>query len=300
MSPSSDPPILRIWHGRTPRAHADAYADFLLERAVPDYRSVPGNLDVRVARRDEGEITHFLTVTRWANATAIRTFAGDDLLAAKYYPEDAEFLLEFEPTVTHYELVESPPLPPLTLRQPGNGIKLLGLCGSLRRASTNRALLTAGARLASGMANQVPVRIELFERLGELPPFVPEPGLALPEAVVALADAVRAADGLIVSSPEYARGVPGALKNALDWLVGGDAFIAKPFALWSASPRAARAQEALAETLGTMSGLYVARASVTLSLLGRSVGAEDLIADEATAEALYAALAAYSAAFSAS
>jgi heme-degrading monooxygenase HmoA len=98
-------PILRIWHGRTPRERADAYERFLLARAVPDYRSVPGNLDVAVVRRDEGDVTHFLTVTRWENEAAIRAFAGDDLLVAKYYPEDRDFLLEFEPRVEHFAIV---------------------------------------------------------------------------------------------------------------------------------------------------------------------------------------------------
>jgi heme-degrading monooxygenase HmoA len=96
--------ICRMWHGRTPRSKADAYAFFLAQRAIPDYRSVAGNLDVAVLRRDEGEVTHFLTVTHWESEASIRAFAGDDLLKAKYYPEDAEFLLEFEPTVQHYEV----------------------------------------------------------------------------------------------------------------------------------------------------------------------------------------------------
>ena len=97
--------ICRIWHGRTPRAKADAYARFLDARAVPDYRAVPGNFDVQVLRRDEGAVTHFLTVTRWVSEDSVRAFAGDDLLKAKYYPEDDAFLLEFEPQVQHYEVV---------------------------------------------------------------------------------------------------------------------------------------------------------------------------------------------------
>jgi heme-degrading monooxygenase HmoA len=97
--------ICRIWHGRTLRQRADEYARFLEQRAIPDYRGVPGNLDVAVLRRDEGEVTHFLTVTHWTSEEAIRAFAGDDLLKAKYYPEDEGFLLEFEPTVQHYTVV---------------------------------------------------------------------------------------------------------------------------------------------------------------------------------------------------
>ena len=94
--------ICRIWHGRTPRARADAYQAFLAQRAIPDYRSVSGNLDVAILRRDEGEVSHFLTVTQWQSEAAIRAFAGDDLLKAKYYPEDRDYLLEFEDTVQHY------------------------------------------------------------------------------------------------------------------------------------------------------------------------------------------------------
>lgn len=99
--------IVRIWHGCTRRDRADDYATFLESRAIPDYRSVEGNLGVSILRRDEGEVTHFLTVTRWRSEEAIRAFAGEDLLKAKYYPEDAGFLLEFEAQVSHYDVVAS-------------------------------------------------------------------------------------------------------------------------------------------------------------------------------------------------
>ena len=100
--PCSATMICRIWHGRTPRHKADAYASFLEQRAIPDYRSVAGNLSVQVLRRDAGDVTHFLTVTLWESEQAIRGFAGDELLVAKYYPEDAEYLLEFEREVQHF------------------------------------------------------------------------------------------------------------------------------------------------------------------------------------------------------
>jgi heme-degrading monooxygenase HmoA len=97
--------ICRIWHGRTLRSKADAYARFLEERAIPDYRSVPGNLSVEIMQRDEDGVSHFLTVTHWDSETSIRAFAGDEPLRAKYYPEDKEYLLEFEPQVQHYTVV---------------------------------------------------------------------------------------------------------------------------------------------------------------------------------------------------
>jgi heme-degrading monooxygenase HmoA len=99
--------ICRMWHGRTPRSKADAYTRFLEQRAIPDYRSVPGNLSVAVMRRDDDAVTHFLTVTHWDSESSIRAFAGNEALKAKYYPEDADYLLEFEPLVQHYTVMAS-------------------------------------------------------------------------------------------------------------------------------------------------------------------------------------------------
>jgi len=96
--------IVRMWHGRVPTTKARAYREFLIQRAIPDYRSVPGNLSVRILERSEPDATHFMTLTTWESLDAIRAFAGDDLERAKYYPEDASFLLEFEPRVVHYEV----------------------------------------------------------------------------------------------------------------------------------------------------------------------------------------------------
>ena len=103
--------ITRIWHGRTTRARADDYGAFLTMCAIPDYRETAGNLDVTILRRDEGEVSHFLTVTRWESEEAIRAFAGAEVLKAKYYPQDKEFLLEFEPEVQHYTVVAAAAAP---------------------------------------------------------------------------------------------------------------------------------------------------------------------------------------------
>lgn len=97
--------IARLWHGRVPTGKAEAYREFTNGRAIPDYRSVPGNLAVYVLERQEGEITHFMTLTFWKDLDAIHQFAGEDVARAKYYPEDQDFLLEFEPTVVHYDVV---------------------------------------------------------------------------------------------------------------------------------------------------------------------------------------------------
>ena len=97
--------IVRMWHGRVPTSKARAYREFTNARAIPDYQSVEGNLSVYVLERSEGDVTHFITLTLWQDLDSIKGFAGEDVEAAKYYPEDKGFLLEFEPTVVHYEVV---------------------------------------------------------------------------------------------------------------------------------------------------------------------------------------------------
>lgn len=96
--------IARTWHGVTSREKADEYLQLMLTVAVPDYRAVPGNLGVYVLRRLEGDQAHFLLLTLWPSEGAIRAFAGAEIDKAKYYGFDRDFLLELEPTVTHYEV----------------------------------------------------------------------------------------------------------------------------------------------------------------------------------------------------
>jgi heme-degrading monooxygenase HmoA len=98
--------IARIWHGKTRTSDADEYRDFLIKRAIPDYKSSEGNISVHILRRIEAEEAHFITLTLWENVEVIKGFAGEDIEKAKYYPEDEHYLLEFEPTVTHYEVVD--------------------------------------------------------------------------------------------------------------------------------------------------------------------------------------------------
>jgi heme-degrading monooxygenase HmoA len=97
--------IARMWHGRVPISKADEYGRFLNDRAIPDYRSVKGNLSIYVLERRDGQVMHFITLTFWESLEAIKGFAGDEVEVAKYYPEDEDFLIEFEPTVAHYEVI---------------------------------------------------------------------------------------------------------------------------------------------------------------------------------------------------
>lgn len=100
--------IARIWHGVTAAERADEYLDYLNETGVPDYRETEGNRGVYVLRRIEGDRAHFLTVSFWGSIDEVKAFAGADPDKARYYPEDEEFLLEFEPQVEHYDVVAGP------------------------------------------------------------------------------------------------------------------------------------------------------------------------------------------------
>jgi NAD(P)H-dependent FMN reductase len=148
-------------------------------------------------------------------------------------------------------------------------MKVLGISGSLRRASLNSALLRTAARIApEGM------QVRVLAGLGELPLFNPDLEADVPAAVAALRREVDAADALLIATPEYARGVSGTIKNALDWLVSHEGFVGKPVALLNASPRAHHAQAALRETLRTMSAVLIEEASVAIPLLGAGLDEE--------------------------
>jgi heme-degrading monooxygenase HmoA len=97
--------IARIWHGVVAAGKADEYLDYLNETGVPDYRATEGNRGVYVLRRIEDGLAHFLTLSFWDSIEDVKRFAGPDPDKARYYPADEEFLLGFEPTVEHYEVV---------------------------------------------------------------------------------------------------------------------------------------------------------------------------------------------------
>jgi chromate reductase, NAD(P)H dehydrogenase (quinone) len=145
-------------------------------------------------------------------------------------------------------------------------LKILTISGSLRAASTNTALLAALA----GHAPQ-DCALSAYDGLGRLPIFNPdEEGERTPAEAARLIAGVGAANGIIVSSPEYAHGVPGGLKNALDWLVSRDAAVGKPAMLVHASPRSAISRAALAEIMRTMSFDLYAGQELQIALLGKT------------------------------
>ena len=150
-------------------------------------------------------------------------------------------------------------------------IRILALSGSLRKASYNSAALNALKLLASP-------NIEFtIGSIAELPLFNPDlEGEHIP-ALDSLVSSLKLADGLVIASPEYAHGITGPMKNALDWLVGGFEFPNKPIMLINTSPRAQHAQQALREVLATMSGIIIEQACVSIPLLGSEFNTNDIL-----------------------
>jgi chromate reductase, NAD(P)H dehydrogenase (quinone) len=101
---------------------------------------------------------------------------------------------------------------------------------------------------------------------------------------------VGAVDGLVISTPEYAHGVPGVLKNALDWLVGGFDFINKPVAFFNASPRSTFVLASLTEIITIMSGRLVAEASISVSLRELQVDEAGIVAHAEIASTIQSAI----------
>ena len=160
-------------------------------------------------------------------------------------------------------------------------MKILGLSGSWRAASINSMLLRAVAKLA-------PPRMEVsvFQGLGELPLFNPDLEANPPATVTTFFQAVAEADALLIASPEYAHGVTGAIKNALDWLVGFEPFASKFVAVLNTSPRAYHAELALRETLQTMAAIIVEEASISIPLLGTDLDESAIVATPAIASSV--------------
>jgi chromate reductase, NAD(P)H dehydrogenase (quinone) len=160
---------------------------------------------------------------------------------------------------------------------PNRPLRILAVSGSLRRASTNTAALEALARLSPEG-----VKVLVYGDLAKLPPFNPDDDVEdkpKPEAVETLRALVDASDALVIAAPEYAHGLPGALKNALDWLVASETFAGKPTALINTSPRAFHAQASLREILSTMAARLTPEAFAAIALTGKAATVDDVLAD---------------------
>ena len=166
-------------------------------------------------------------------------------------------------------------------------MKVLALCGSLRKQSRSLALLQAASILATGRMD-----FTIFEGLGELPLFNPDIEHTAPPSVDALWHAVSSCDLVIIASPEYAHGVTGTIKNALDWLVGYIPFTGKPVAVLNPSHRSEHADEALRETLRTMDARLIHGACLRIPATGCKLGAMEMASSSEFSEPIDSALSA--------
>jgi chromate reductase len=167
------------------------------------------------------------------------------------------------------------------------GVRVLAISGSLRAASSNTALVSAAGRVAPAG-----IDVSVYRGLGEIPPFNPDLESRPMPAVRRFRAALESCAAVLISSPEYAHGVPGVLKNALDWVVGSGELIDKPVALVNASTRATLAHASLKDTLTTMSARVVDDASIVVPLDGRQWDAAGIAGDARLSTLLAGALAA--------
>ncbi len=164
-------------------------------------------------------------------------------------------------------------------------IKILAISGSLRAHSSNTALLHAAIGLAPDNMD-----ISIYDGLGNLPHFNPEldtDNIAAP--VEDWRTSLKVAHGVLICTPEYAHGVPGVLKNALDWLVSSGEFVNKPTAVISASPSpdgGDKAHSSLVQTLAVMTAKIVEGATMLVPAVSAKLNHKGEITDPATAQAL--------------
>lgn len=159
---------------------------------------------------------------------------------------------------------------------------IFAISGSLRLGSSNHDIL-----LALGKMMPANINYSIYNNMSEIPAF--DPGLdndSPPAAVTEFRRQLAEADGIIICTPEYAFGVPGALKNALDWTVSSGSFVNKPTALITASTGGENAHESLIKILGAIDANLIKDATLLISFIRSKMDDEGNIKDEETAEKL--------------
>jgi chromate reductase len=163
--------------------------------------------------------------------------------------------------------------------------RILAISGSLRQASLNSAAPRAAASLAPQDAEA-----GIYQGLAELPHFNPDLDGKEAASVLALRRKLQEAHGVLIACPEYAHGLPGTFKNALDWTVASGEFVNKPVALINLYERSTWAPKLLKETLSMMTAQLVEPACITLGLESNKVGEDFMLADVRIAQILGTAL----------
>lgn len=155
---------------------------------------------------------------------------------------------------------------------------IFAISGSLRLGSSNHAILNALGKMMPSNINFI-----IYNRLSEIPAFDPDlDNDDPPAAVSAFRKQLFQADAIIICTPEYAYGVPGALKNALDWTVSSGSFSGKLTALITASTGGENAHEALIKILGAIDANLIQEATLLISFIRSKMDSEGKITDEET------------------
>jgi len=159
---------------------------------------------------------------------------------------------------------------------------IFAISGSLRAGSSNHNILKALGKMMPSEINYI-----VYDGLAHIPAF--DPGLdneSPPATVSALRIQLAEADGIIICTPEYAYGVPGALKNALDWMVSSASFSGKPTALITASTGGENAHEAMLKILGAIDAKFSPENTLLIQFVRSKMDAEGNIIDPDTAQKL--------------
>jgi len=154
--------------------------------------------------------------------------------------------------------------------------KILALSGSTRSNSANVQLL----HFISGFSEEK-LEIEIDHSIAELPFFIPD-AQELPSSVLQFLNKIKAADGVMICTPEYVFSIPGMLKNALEWTVASAAFSGKPVALITASSLGEIAHESLALIMKTIEAEFTNETSVLIQGIRGKISKEGIVSDEET------------------
>lgn len=167
--------------------------------------------------------------------------------------------------------------------------KILAISGSTRASSTNLNLIHAIADLTVET-----LELEIFNGLAELPQFNPDDDTEQPPAaVLEFRQKLRAKDGILICTPEYAMGVPGSLKNAIDWTVSSMEFSHKPVALITASTLGEKGHTSLLETLKIIESNIPAETALLISHAKPKISKDYRITDAPTLQAIERLLASF-------
>lgn len=167
--------------------------------------------------------------------------------------------------------------------------KILAIPGSVREHSTHKSFILAMAGLSKES-----LHIDLYDGIGGLPAFNPDIDEAnTPTSVTEFRNKLKAADGIIICTPEYAHGVPGVLKNAIDWTVGSGEFYQKPTLLVTASTDGRFGHQAMLEILRVIAAKRIDELQLLVPFIKTKINSDGIITDELTMQALKEVLAKY-------